>query len=639
MGLLALVIVVPTASVLWFMTRAMQNEHLAVQQKLVAYHHNQLDTLGRQWQDAWAARLGELDGAAAGRPGPEAFFTAVDRGLADAVAVFDARGQRVYPEPLPVAPPPGEVDPSWRAAARLEMQDGDPTGAAKAYAAIASEATTPDRAARAWRTAARAMARAGDVNGAVDVLTDTLAADRFAEALDARGHLIVADAELRALELIADPASDRYRTAADRLTERLSDYGPPALPAAQRRFLSRELGRIDPDRPPVPLATAETLAARWVALGTTPPDGSLLQPSGLPGVWAARRGALVALFRTDSIEAVLRTLPAHSALPTDLDVRLLSPDDLPPTPDAVAHPAGDALPGWRLALSHDDPTLFNDSARRQNTAYLWTGLLAIASTLVLAALIARAVSRQTRATRLKNDLVATVSHELKTPLSSMRLLVDTLLDAEDLDDARVREYLQLIGRENTRLTRLIENFLSFSRLDQNRYAFHPEPLDPGAVVEAAAAAVRERFDAPDARLETEVAPDLPRVFGDHDALVTALVNLLDNAHKYTGDPKHVVLRATAEGDRVGFAVQDNGVGIARAATGRVFSRFYQAEPAASTAGGVGGVGLGLSIVQAVATAHGGTIDVDSEPGRGSTFTLRIPTPTAVTRKETPPDAR
>jgi signal transduction histidine kinase len=119
-----------------------------------------------------------------------------------------------------------------------------------------------------------------------------------------------------------------------------------------------------------------------------------------------------------------------------------------------------------------------------------------------------------------------------------------------------------------------------------------------------------------------MAADLPSIRGDVDALVTALLNLLDNAWKYTGDKKHIVLRTEAHNGSVCFSVEDNGIGLTPREEKRVFRRFYQVDQGLSRS--AGGCGLGLSIVQSIVEAHRGSVRVESEPGRGSTFTIEIP---------------
>jgi len=223
----------------------------------------------------------------------------------------------------------------------------------------------------------------------------------------------------------------------------------------------------------------------------------------------AAKGRVLALYRTDSLRRRVLELPAVKMLSSDVVVEVLQPGEEAQGQTPVATVAGAKMPGWRLSLSITDRSLFDASAEKQVAAYFWTGVLAITATLAMALLIAWAVRRQIRVARLKNDLVATVSHELKTPLASMRLLIDTLLDADEFDSKKVHEYLHLIGRENTRLSRLIENFLTFSSLEQNRYAFKPTDICPLDIVDASAAAVRDRFQSPGCRFDIEAASGLP----------------------------------------------------------------------------------------------------------------------------------
>jgi signal transduction histidine kinase len=296
----------------------------------------------------------------------------------------------------------------------------------------------------------------------------------------------------------------------------------------------------------------------------------------------------------------------------------------------LIQPAGASLPGWRLALALNDQRLFDTAAEQRIASYVWIGVLVVAMVIVLAALALRLVRRQMALTQLRNDLVANVTHELKTPLASMRLLVDTLLNSQPLHEQTAREYLQLIAQENLRLSRLIDNFLSFSRMERNKYAFGFKEVAATDIVEGAITAVRERFNVPGCQFETHIAPDLPSVVVDADALVTAVVNLLDNAYKYSGEEKHITLSATAENGSVFFAVKDNGIGLSPRDTKRIFKRFFQVDQRLSRSGG--GCGLGLSIVKFIVTAHQGNVRVESQPGRGSTFTITLP------RAEAHPDA-
>jgi signal transduction histidine kinase len=147
-------------------------------------------------------------------------------------------------------------------------------------------------------------------------------------------------------------------------------------------------------------------------------------------------------------------------------------------------------------------------------------------------------------------------------------------------------------------------------------------------------AVRERFNVPGCEFKTEVAAELPAVLADADALVTAVVNLLDNAYKYSGDEKRITLKAGAANGSVFFAVKDNGVGLTPRDTKRIFKRFYQVDQRLSRSGG--GCGLGLSIVKFIVDAHHGSVRVESQPGRGSTFTIWLPVAAAGPEGEAKP---
>jgi signal transduction histidine kinase len=263
-----------------------------------------------------------------------------------------------------------------------------------------------------------------------------------------------------------------------------------------------------------------------------------------------------------------------------------------------------------LRLESPDP--FASAAKRKRTIYLWAGVITSAGMAMLALLVAGYLRRQIRLTRLKNDLIATVSHELKTPLSSMRLLVDTLLAGRYQNEQQILDYLQLISRENTRLSNLIDNFLAFSRMERKKTTFERSSIRAEEIVKAAVEAVADRAEAPGCRLEVSLAPELPSIRGDRDALVTVRVNLLDNALKYTSEPKIIRLRCTASNGWVSIEVEDNGIGFSPRDAKRIFERFYQVDESLSRR--AGGCGLGLSIVEFIVTAHGGTVAARGEPG-------------------------
>lgn len=286
-------------------------------------------------------------------------------------------------------------------------------------------------------------------------------------------------------------------------------------------------------------------------------------------------------------------------------------------------PLGKFFPGWRAEIHFSDVDIFEKTADRQKVVYIWAGLLAIAVMVAAGLLTAQAIGKQIKINKLKNDFIATVSHELKTPLASMRVLVDTLLEGSYRNQQQVTEYLELVSKENERLTGLIDNFLTFSRMERNKRSFAMARTSPAAIARDAAEAVKTKFSKGRCRFEMNIPDNLPDVTADRDAMVTVLVNLLDNAYKYSYDDKNIELSVSSEDGSVCFRVSDNGVGISRRSIKRIFNRFYQVDR--SLARKAEGCGLGLSIAKFIVDAHKGSITVSSKSGEGSTFTVKLPT--------------
>jgi signal transduction histidine kinase len=180
----------------------------------------------------------------------------------------------------------------------------------------------------------------------------------------------------------------------------------------------------------------------------------------------------------------------------------------------------------------------------------------------------------------------------------------------------------MTARENERLSRIIDNFLTFSRMERHKVAFAVTDAQPAAIATDAIESIKTKFAAQQCHLTVEMPEDLPDIQADHDAIVTVLVNLLDNACKYTGDDKQIGLKVFVGAGFVCFAVSDNGIGLARRHLRRIFDRFYQVDNSLSRK--AEGCGLGLSIVKFIVDAHHGKIDVESKPGKGSTFSVRVP---------------
>ena len=277
---------------------------------------------------------------------------------------------------------------------------------------------------------------------------------------------------------------------------------------------------------------------------------------------------------------------------------------------------------WQARLYLVDDSAIKEAVRVQFKIYAWIALITVVAICAIAAAAGLTVSRQLRLHELKNTSVATVAHELRTPLASMRLLVDTLREGRCRTDEQRREYLDLIAAENLRLSRLTDNFLTHSRLDRGQHAFTFAPTAPRAVIDQAVSALRAKLHAPGCDFTLDVVEPFPELTADHDGLLTVLTNLLENALKYTGDEKRITLRARSTNSAIVFTIEDNGVGLTRAERKRIFEPFFQADQKLTRARE--GCGLGLAIVREIVTAHRGTIEVESEPCKGSAFIVTLP---------------
>ncbi len=484
------------------------------------------------------------------------------------------------------------------ASATYEQQLGHPLAAARIFAEAADVLRrTPGLARFAFRAELQrteSLIAAGELERARAALAD------FLQGLLADHPARLGPVEIARLQQLAretSPAVD------DHLTERLATLEQRAL--RRVRFvvaaeslacaadttvgpdsLSFVTGRTDADEPVVVAARTTGDSAR-LAIAASAEDllahyfssRSVANPWQV--VFPAEQGNRLALARLGPAfsHAVLVPAPTAAARLHDLDRRQLA---------VLAVAAAGSAGAWALVI--------------------W--------------MMTRVVARQRQLAHLQSRFVADISHELKTPLALIRLLAETMAAQRVRDPEKMRSYHETITRESERLAALLDNILDLGRIESGRKKYEFAECDLARVARQAWTLFEPQFtqDGFDAHLD--VAPDLPTVRADGQALQQVLVNLLQNAHRYGREGKYVRLSVAREGYLVVLSVEDRGIGMSRAELNRLGESFFRADD--SYVRQTRGAGLGLAIVNHIVTAHHGKIEVHSRPGQGSKFTVWIP---------------
>lgn len=290
-------------------------------------------------------------------------------------------------------------------------------------------------------------------------------------------------------------------------------------------------------------------------------------------------------------------------------------------PQAVRTAPATRLPGTLHATSTDPGADEAGVAGRRRL--LLSGFAVLALVLLAGSyFIMRSIDRERAVARLQSEFVSAVSHEFRTPLTSLRQLSEMLSKGRvPTEDLRQKSY-DILARESERLQRLVESLLDFGRIEARAFRYHYEQLDPVTLVGDLVAEFQEKAAAQGYRVELELAGEYPLIHADREALGLALRNLLDNAVKYSPDCRTVWVEMARERGRLAIRVRDQGMGIPASEQKEIFKRFVRGT--GSRAANIKGTGIGLAMARHIIEAHDGEIRLESEPGRGSTFTILLP---------------
>lgn len=258
----------------------------------------------------------------------------------------------------------------------------------------------------------------------------------------------------------------------------------------------------------------------------------------------------------------------------------------------------------------------------ESTAFIWTLVVLVLTILLGVMITVRSILEEIQVSKLKTDFVSFVSHELKTPLTAIRMFTEMLLDRRVESEEDERRCVELIDKEVSRLSRLIEQILEFSRIEKRQLTFRFSTCDMSEVVDEAVRIFRERNGDGEVEIVVNQAQTMSKIRMDRAAMVELLLNLLSNAYKYSrGRDRKIVINLKESIDDIFVEVTDFGVGIPRREQRRIFQRFYRAQDYLTR--DIEGTGLGLTFARYIAEAHNGDIKVSSVPDQGSTFTLEL----------------
>jgi signal transduction histidine kinase len=567
---------------------------------------------------------------------------AADAGtLADdcALILFQPDAAEAFPERrlpfVPAAPPkPGPPTSLFAEAERLEFRVLD---SAKAVEALRERARSPDpqiRAAALLRIA-RNYRKLGRWDEALAAY-DELAAVKTVQIEMLPPELIALQARLRVFE-----QADRVEAArqeATLLQEGLRERRW-RLTRGTYEFYAGEARRIlgQAQQPPdgaevLALASAaEALYQEW--RGDLPGAGNrILWESDQPllAIWRQANDSLALLLlgpqwlkaRLDESRGPGLATQGTAIILTDAKGRPVLGRQAAGSPRQTVRLASETQLPWNIhAVTTDPDTVLAPTRTR---SHILVAALGVISALILAGayLVGRAVTREMAVSRLQSEFVSSVSHEFRTPLSSLCLLSDLLASGRVAGDADRNEYYAVLVRESRRLRRLVEGLLNFGRMEAGAMQYRFETIDPAELVRELSNDFQHEVEASGYRIEVTAANDTPLVSADRTALGSAVWNLLDNAVKYSLECRHVWVDVLKEDGRAAIRVRDGGLGIPAAEQMRIFEKFTRGE--AARRGGVEGTGVGLAMVHRIMAAHRGEVRLESEPGRGSTFTLLLP---------------
>ena len=609
----------PALGLVWFGWRMLDQDRALETQRITERREHAADQLVAALERALKASEADLTGLLhSPLPGEDAL-----------TAEIGPSGIRAYPEDSLVFYPEkpaltGILSDRYREAETYEFQDKN---YAKAIAELKPLTTSPDPSTRAgaWLRIARNQRKAGRFDKALksyDELagySETVVAGLPAELVARRSRCALLDELNRKGDLLKE-AADLYsmlRNGHWHLSRSAYDVFADEAAAWAGADRNLEIGAI---------ALAE--AVEWAAANN---GEQISDKSGRVGI--VRQGRLVSVLwsRQEDGVRILAAGPAYlkskwldsvtplaDKLGVLIYVKELNPDAEAPT---IRVPSAGGLPWTVLVASKNLQALMNAFAGRRN---LLLGIFALLAVVIGAGtyMVARAIAREFAAMRLQSEFVSAVSHEFRTPLTSLRQLSEALNEGRPLGEKRLRNYYQVLDRATRRLHKLVEGLLDFGRMEARSMVYRKCDLAAGDFLMSVVNEFQSEAADNGYHIETHIAQDLPGIHADPEALGNAVWNLLDNAVKYSPEYKTIRVEVERQGAQVAIRIKDQGLGISADERDRILRKFVRG--AAAETMGIKGTGVGLAMVKHIVDAHGGALRIESAPGKGSTFSIVLP---------------
>ncbi|WP_096087635.1 ATP-binding protein [Agaribacterium haliotis] len=689
---LVLGVCAPVVCVIWFMFGAIENERLASSKRLEIIYKRDADRAVARIQQHWDEWLSAVE--LRWRENGIASYPAIVTEQPVLAALAWSEGQLLYPQPVVELELP-RTRPAWRKAQLLEFQKNDATQALQLYLALFERANFGEQV-QLVLAIARCYYRLGQWASAFDYYERLLQLNNAG----AGGPEFILSGLIRGLEIALEQgqmrvAPGRIEAMMAALIELLDTYSEKtaALNSQQRLYMMQrllameaELKLIYPHLRPFVFKTygAEALANSFLAAIESGGMAALKSTDSVMVLHGPDRNLSLLIDRSLFERAVKEVIAEHVDGPHLSSIRAsaVSPNNLALPDGEDARPIdatvvlyekalSGVLHGFTIYLLSDDSNYFDRENMIRFSMYIGTASSIILLLIVSSIAVLLRVRGQERINQLKSDVISTVSHELKTPLSSVKLLVENITDERALMAPHLFEYVTVIGEENERLTRLVNNFLEYTQVERDITNFDFVVLDAESVLFMAMSAIKHKFDqacvdfhyvsfidaashdlsshnaashnAPSHNAPSNDVPshNAPRddasgcakafIFADKDKLCIALINLLENAYKYTGEHKSIELSLARDECYVYIRVRDNGVGLSAAEQKKIFDRFYRVDQRLSRSSE--GCGLGLYIAKNIVDKHNGELVVCSKAGQGSEFSIKLPIYVADTCEE------